>query len=439
MSNRSFSRRDVLIGAGAATLAGLTGCDSAASSFLSGSTNSAAGVSPFSRMLPNVVVSQPTGAAIQSAINSIGPGGGTINLTAKTPYIIEDALVIAKNNIKLVGRGPGSTILRAKKGAVLSVPGHPEEYLLLIQSSSGISILDLEIDTVNEANISGNQRRGIGAWNSSTVKIRSVGFVDNLGPNAFNQSLSFNQCSSFEIDQCEISRSRTGISVFKSTSFRILGCKIQQCEIEAPSFSGPVAAMLIASSSSGSITSSFVNKNQVSGSMIVKSSSDLAIGSCRISKTLAFSGRPENPGIAIEDCNLHRVTVDRCSIQQNTGPGIAVNSSTGVTIKENTLAQNGTPGNGGPAIRMSGTQNVLVTLNHVSDNRGPDYPGIAAGLSSVTDSGGMITGNAVRGFGSGVTLGSNSQSFTVEDNDLRSNTQCVVNDGSGNTVENNQC
>jgi hypothetical protein len=125
MSNRSFSRRDVLIGAGAATLAGLTGCDSTASSFLSGSANSAAGVSALSRMLPNVVVSQPTGAAIQSAINSIGPGGGTINLTAKTPYIIEDALVIGKNNIKLIGQGPGSTILRAKEGCGTFGSGAP--------------------------------------------------------------------------------------------------------------------------------------------------------------------------------------------------------------------------------------------------------------------------------------------------------------------------
>ena len=70
-----------------------------------------------------VHVSQPTGAAIQAAINAMGPSGGSIYLTATQPYISQ-TIVINKNNIKLIGRGPRATKLVAKSGAVLTAPGH---------------------------------------------------------------------------------------------------------------------------------------------------------------------------------------------------------------------------------------------------------------------------------------------------------------------------
>jgi hypothetical protein len=36
-------------------------------------------------------------------------------------------------------------------------------------------------------------------------------------------------------------------------------------------------------------------------------------------------------------------------------------------------------------------------------------------------------------------MGSHSSGFTVENNDLRLNTKCIVNKGSGNVLNNNLC
>lgn len=108
-------------------------------------------------------------------------------LTATQPYIISQTIVINKNNIKLIGRGPRAAKLVAKSGAVLTAPGHTEECLLLVQGATNVSIVELLINTINQANSSGNPRLGIGAWSSNSVTVNGVTCIENLGPNGFNQ------------------------------------------------------------------------------------------------------------------------------------------------------------------------------------------------------------------------------------------------------------
>jgi parallel beta-helix repeat protein len=158
------------------------------------------------------------------------------------------------------------------------------------------------------------------------------------------------------------------------------------------------------------------------------------------SKTLAFPTRPENDGIVIESSSGPRITVDRCDIQQNSGSGISASGSSNVTITECTIMNNGTSPRGGSGVSVNGgTKDIHVTGNHISDRRGVSNPGIKAGDASSLDSGGQVTNNTVLGFGAGVALGANSTEFVVEKNDLRKNTTCVTNDGTGNRVTDNLC
>lgn len=438
MTNHRFTRSELLLGAGTATLAGLAGCvDRAASPFISGAT---AGVSPLRIGSPTVAVSDPTGAAIQAAIDRLGPSGGTIHLTANAPYVIGNALVIAKNNIKLVGRGPRVTKLVAKSGAILTVPGHSEEYLLLVQGATNTSISELLVDTVNQANSAGNPRRGIGAWDSTEVKVTGVTCINNLGPNGYNQGLSFNRCTQLTVDQCEVSQSRTGISVWKSTNFRLSTSEVKGCQAEGPNYPSPNSAISIVSSSSGVILSCFLTGNAVNRGIFVSDGASLQIATSKIYKTLAFPTRPENDGIVIESSSGPRITVDRCDIQQNSGSGISASGSSNVTITECTIMNNGTSPRFGSGVSVNGgTKDIHVTGNHISDRRGVSNPGIKAGDASSLDSGGQVTNNTVLGFGAGVALGANSTEFVVEKNDLRKNTTCVTNDGTGNRVTDNLC
>ncbi|HEY6419273.1 MAG TPA: hypothetical protein VIX59_09740 [Candidatus Binataceae bacterium] len=95
---------------------------------------------------------------------------------------------------------------------------------------------------------------------------------------------------------------------------------------------------------------------------------------------------------------------------------------------------------GGSGVSINGgTQNVQVMGNHVSDNRRPSYGGIVGGFSSSVDSGGQVSDNVVHGFAQGVALGSNSNGFEVEDNDLLLNTVCVLNFGTDNVIAGNSC
>ena len=167
-----------------------------------------------------------TGAAIQAAINSLS-SGGTIYLTATKPYVINETLVIATNGINIVGLGRKLTTLLAEHEAVLTVSYHAEEQLLLVQDASNISISGLKVDTCNEANGSG-LRQGISVWNSSAVRIGDVSFVRNLGPNAYNRALAFNQSSNVTANNCVVSQSRDGILVWECTGFSLTKCNVHE-------------------------------------------------------------------------------------------------------------------------------------------------------------------------------------------------------------------
>ena len=197
MTHRRFSRGEIIAGAGAVTIAGLTACDHSASSLLPGSGNSQAFGSQYHEIgTPAVKVKQPTGAAIQKAIDGLPSSGGTVELTADVPYVIDKALVINKRqNITLIGRGPIVTRLQAKSGAQLKAPGQNAECILAIDSSTGITIQALECDTNNENNSSGLPRYGIGAWSAKSLTISAVTFINGQGSDASNEGLSVNDSS----------------------------------------------------------------------------------------------------------------------------------------------------------------------------------------------------------------------------------------------------
>ena len=439
MTTSRFSRRDMLVGAGAATLVGLTACDHAGSSMVSGPSGFLAGVSPSRVGHPNVIVSTPTGAAIQAAIDGLGPSGGTVYLNASAPYVISQTLVISTNHVTLVGKGSGATSLLAQKGAVLTTGSSSVEYLLLVQGATNTSILDLEINTANQANSSGNPRIGIGVWNSDTVKVNRVKFVKNLGPNGYNQSLSFNATSHITVDQCTVNETRTGIALSQSSNFTINSCTISGCEAETSVYTGTIAGIAVLSSTTGVVKSCDLLKNAVLGSVFISDGAGVLINSCKISETMPFPTQGNN-GVLIENSTRGPVVVKRCSIVRNSAAGMSVSGSSGVTVKQCTLVNNGSPSKGGGGVELNGgTANVMLTGNQISDNRHPSYAGIAAGNSATADTGAQITSNSVHGFGTGVVLGSNSQSCLVEYNNLTLNTACVTNNGTGNTVVNNQC
>lgn len=440
MSDARLSRREMILVAGATTLVTLTGCDHAASSLLTVPADPPVGAAPSNRALTTIKVSKPTGAAIQAAIDSLGPSGGVVQLIATKPYVIEKTLIINTDNIELIGKGSSVTTLLAKKGAVLTVPYHAEEYLLLVQGASTISILDLKVDTANQANSPGNPRVGIGVWNSTSVTVSNVAFVKNLGPNGLNRSLAFNESQSVTADKCVVSQSRTGIFVWECTGFVLSSCTVNSCEVQPPDYPGPIGAIGITNSTSGSISSCSLNKNTVYGGIFVVNASSLLIDSCKIYKTLPFPTQPGNDGIVIDLCTSQPVTVQGCEIVENSGSGVSAQRSSGVVIKECTIVNSGTPSQGGSGVSINGdTQNVQVIGNHVTDNRGPNYGGIIAGYSSSPDSGGYVSKNVVHGFASGVGLGSNSEKFDIVDNNLRMNTVCVQNGGTGNKIVRNKC
>jgi hypothetical protein len=437
MTNRRFSRSEILVGAGAATIAGLTGCEHSASSLL---PNSGAGAAPFGKVgLPAVTVAGATGAAIQHAIDSLPSGGGTINLTSKDPYVIDKALVIkGKSNVTLMGRGPLATSLVAASGAVLTPPGYSEEYLLLVDSSSNVTVEALTIDTINEANSSGNPRIGIGAVSTNTLNVSTVTFVNNLGPNGFNQGLSINDTSKVTVYRCKVSQQRTGISFYKASGFTVTSCLVELCASQAPSYPGPNAAISIVSSSGGLVTLSQISANKVNAGIYVKDGAGIRVTSNKISQTMGFAGHG-NDGVFITDSygttKFDRVHVQRCEILHNSGAGIGVMCSSKVNLGECSLVNNGAAG-----INLNGgTSDTQMHSNHVSHRAGSTVPGIKAGHSSDADNGAFIHDSVVHGFGVGVDLGAHTTDFTVENNDLRFNKKCVSNSGSGNVISENLC
>ena len=390
--------------------------------------------------LPTVVVSEPTGAAIQAAINKLGTGGGNIYLSARIPYVINQTLVIANNNINLIGRGPRVTRLLAQSGAILTVPYHAEEYLLLVQGAANATILGLTVDTANEANSPGNLRVGIGAWSSTSVLVSQAAFVKNLGPNAFNRALAFSQCSTVTADRCEVSQSRDGIFVWETTNFQITRCGIHDCEVLLPDFTGVVSPIDMIDSTTGLVSSCYVYRNTTPMGISLGGCAGVVIESCSVYKTLPYPTQPGNDGIYISNCTQGHSTVQNCSLLENSGAGVSAQQSSNVLIQGCTIENSGTPAAGGSGVSINGgTQNVEVMGNLVSDNRSLPYGGIVAGFSSSVDSGGKVSGNVVHGLAQGVALGSNSNDFQVQDNDLTLNTVCVLNDGTDNVISGNSC
>jgi Right handed beta helix region len=387
-----------------------------------------------------VVVSEPTGDAIQAAINSL-TSGGTVMLVSRKPYLLSQPLIIQTDNIELVGQGTKHTRLRAKPGAVFTNSFHSEEYLVLIQSVSGGSIQGLTVDAANEDNGGGVLRVGIGVWDSSSVQISSVNFVRNLGPNGFNRALNFNQSSNVTAQGCNITQSRDGVLVYQCDGFQLDNCSVSHCQVfMAKSFTSVISGLDLISSSNGSITSCYVHNNTVPGGVFVTDCTGILIDSSRVEHTLPYSGQPGNDGIFIQLCPDGPVTVQNCSLEKNSGAGVSAQGSSNVVIQGCTIKNSGTPAAGGSGVSINGgTSNVQVTGNTVTDSRHPPYGGIIAGFSDSSDSNGTIQQNVVHGFAQGVALGSNSISYDVTNNDLRGNKECVLDQGTSNTVSGNTC
>lgn len=155
---------------------------------------------------------------------------------------------------------------------------------------------------------------------------------------------------------------------------------------------------------------------------------------------MAFPTQSANDGIAFDlSKGANRIVVERCALVENSGAGVSATRSSNIHIKDSSFINNGTSTNGGAGISLNGdTQYMRVRFNHISDDHGVLY-GIKAGYSSSLDSTAHIFDNTVHGFGAGVALGSNSKGCEVENNNLRSNTACVTNDGMDNHVSNNLC
>ena len=387
---------------------------------------------------PVVVVSDPTGAAIQAAIDSL-PAGGTIYLTATIPYLINATLVIGTNGIKLVGLGPKRTTLLAQHGAVLTVSYHAEEQLLLVQDANNVSISGLTVDTQNEVNGSG-LREGISVWNSSAVQISNVACVKNLGPNAYNRALAFQQSSNVTASRCFITQSRDGIFVWECVTFNVTECDVHDCEVLGSDFTGVVSGVDLINSSSGNISSCSIFRNAVSGGMFVTNCEDLVITQCTVAETMPFPGQPGNDGIFIQLSPIGPITVQNCKLTKNSGAGVSAQGSSNITIHMCEALNSGTLAAGGSGISINGgTQNVIVTKNTVLDSRNPSYGGIVAGYSSSSDINSTISHNVVHGLAQGVALGPSTSNFIVESNDLRQNGICVLNQGTNNTIMDNIC
>jgi parallel beta-helix repeat protein len=387
---------------------------------------------------PVIVVSHPTGAAIQAAIDSL-PDGGTIYLTAAKPYVIGATLVISTNGINLVGLGSKRTTLLAEHGAVLTVSYHAEEQLLLVQGANNVSISGLKVDTRNEDNTS-ELRQGISVWNSNAVQITDVSFVRNLGPNAFNRGLAFEQSSNVTASKCVVSQSRDGIFVWECNNFNLTECSVHDCEVLGSNFTGVVSGINLINDTSGNVSSCSISHNTVPGGMFVTNCENIVIENCTVSETLPYPGQPGNDGIFIELSPTGPITVQNCKLIKNSGAGVSAQGSSNVTIQGCVAQNSGTLGLGGSGISINGgTETVQITGNTVSDTRNPSYGGIVAGFSSDSDIDCTVSHNVVHGLAQGVALGPSSSNFTVEFNDLTQNATCVLDQGTDNTILDNSC
>jgi hypothetical protein len=439
MVNRALSRRELLIGAGAASIAGLAaGCSSGTPTLLPGNAGAASRISPFRIASQTVDVSTPTGEAIQNAIDSLASTGGEVLLTASQPYIVDKTITIPYNNINLVGRGLVATVLKAKPGAVLTGGSLPDEYLLLIEGATAIGVERLAVDLIDQANSSGHSRNGIGVFGADGVSITGVSVIKNLGPSAKNTGILFDRSANVKATNCSVSASRTGLSVQSCKSFQITNLLVQKCSALAPHYTGPTSGLAILSSTGGKVMQVQTQENKVSAGILVRNSAGLQVEHCEVDTTLAFPTHA-NDGIVLEQSSGAAIVLSRCSVLRNSGNGITVRNISNLSISQCSVAQNNAAGHGGAGINLKGgTSNVKILNNSVTRGH-RNAAGITAGNAAAADVNGKIENNTVHGFGVGVALGDDSSHFVVEDNDLSKNATCYTNAGSGNAISGNQC
>jgi len=433
-TTKGITRRDALLGASAVTVATLTGCNATSPLFSAGNSNAL--TSPSSRVFraSTIDVSTPTGDAIQQAINGLGANGGTINLTSRQPYLISKALTIQSNRVRLIGLGPTVTALVAASGAVLSVPGFTQEFILLVDNAGTISIEQLTIDTINQANGSG-PRIGLGVWNSNNVSLTNAAFVRNLGSTGLNTGLAFNGATNVTAIGVKVSESRIGISLTGSSNFTLNQCRIVNCESAGV---GTAAGLLLASSDSGVVEGSLLIDNKVNAGVIVSKSADVHLITTKVCRTLTFPSHSLNEGILLENCTGAPIVVSNCTVLSNSGTGIIVRATNKATIRQCTITNNGSRSAGGGVALDGGTQQMSLLSNTISDNRSPNTTGFSAGTSG-SDTQAAFEDNSVHGFGMGVDLATGTSKFIVKNNDLRQNTTCSTNNGSNNVVTQNLC
>lgn len=451
-----FSRHEMLLGAGAAAIASLTGCDRA--SFVSPPAADSGFAAPSIKKSRTIAVSEPTGAAIQAAIDELASGGGgTVQLSATVPYVVKQTIFIgnpnssstAVSNITLTGGGPDATSLVAADGAHFYSSDYGE-YLLLVYSASNVSIQGMTIDTINHG-VRKLPRIALCVLNSSHVFVGNASFINNQGPNGYNQGLGFVDSTNISAEHCVVNRGRIGISLIRCSRFNLHRCTITNggfvkgTPITGPYFPGSMVALDTQFSSSGTITYCELDNNLAYGGIEVQNGRDVRVAFCKVRRTLPlpFTG---NDGISVNFCpNNANVTVENCEALGNSGSGISTYDSTNVTIK-NCKVVDGTfpPKVSGAGIGFNGaTKNARAIGNRIYGAEHPSFgSGIQAGtaVSGKPDMDGSILNNYIQNWDTGIILGPFSSGFVVEHNVLSSNTMCITQQpGSANRVTHNTC
>jgi parallel beta-helix repeat protein len=453
--HRDFSRRELLFGAGAAAVAGLVACDRA--SFVSLPAAGSGFAMPGFNKSRTIVVSQPTGAAIQAAIDELAArGGGTVKLTATVPYVVKKTIFIgnprgsspAVSNITLQGKGPDVTSLVAADGAHFYSSDYGE-YLLFVDYASNVSIEGIEIDTINKG-VRKLPRIALCVLNSKHILVGDASFVNNQGPNGYNQGLAFLQSTYVTAENCVVDRGRVGISIWQCSKFTLNRCTVTNgafvkgTKITGPYFPGSMVALGTQYSSSGTITRCELDNNAAYGGIEVENGQDVRVTFCKVRRTLEIPDALGNDGISVNYCSKDaNVTVENCEALDNSGSGISTYDSTNVTIKDCKVVSGIWP-HVGAGIGFNGaTKNVRAIGNRVYGSESPrNGSGIQAGtaVSGKPDINGSILNNHIQNYNNGIFLGPLSSGLVVEHNVLSSDTTCISQQPGGhNTVKNNSC
>ncbi len=451
---RGFSRRELIRGATSAVIVGLAACDR--STLLSSPADPQFALRGFNRPR-KIAVSEPTGAAIQAAIDELATGGGgKVVLTATKPYVLKKTIFVGNpsgtapvvSNITLQGRGSDLTSLVAADGAHLYSSDYGE-YLLLVDFASNISVQDITLDTINQG-VRKLPRIALCVLNSNTVVVADAGFINNQGPNGYNQGLAFLQSTDVTAENCEFDKGRVGISIWQCSKFTLHRCTVTNgafvkgTPITGPYFPGSMVALGTQYSSSGAISYCKLDNNAAYGGIEVENGQDIKVAFCTVRRTLEIPGQLGNDGISVNFCPKNaNVTVENCESLDNSGAGISTYDSVNVTIK-NCKVVSGIWPHVGAGIGFNGaTKDVHAIDNHVLGSESPrNGSGIQAGTaaSGKVDINGSILRNHIQNYNNGIFLGSLSSGLVVEHNMLASNTTCINQQpGSHNTVKHNSC